>query len=91
MSEELELYKLVMSNRTHEFGWVSENDFIVWILFSMFEDFIYELKRIFGNEIFEDGGFQANIQEEFVCINLHEVINDYVDLEYVFPKDEYRH
>lgn len=49
------------------------------------------LKIIFGLDIFDDGGFDVNMQMSYVCIDLCAAIGDYVDIEAVFPKDEFKH
>lgn len=49
------------------------------------------LAEIFGNGIFDDGGFNANIQEDGICFDLEEAVGSYLDLEEVFPKDKFRH
>ena len=53
-----------------------------------------DLKRIFGNYIFDDGGFDANMQQDGVCIDLCEALGNYLgidDIEEVFPKEKYQH
>lgn len=41
--------------------------------------------------IFEDGGFDANMQGDYVCIDLCVTIGSFVDIEEMFPKDKYGH
>lgn len=95
----LELYKLIMTpdeedldfSYVSEFGWVNNEEFLVWVSFDWIKDFIERLTEIFGYGIFDDGNFNANIQSDTVCIVLNEVLDGYVDIEEVFPKDKYQH
>jgi hypothetical protein len=49
------------------------------------------MKSVFGHGIFDDGGFGANMQYNGVCIDLCKMLEGYVDIEDVFPKDKYQH
>ena len=95
---ELELYKLITKeddSRIYKYlsnmGWVNKKEFCVWVFYSQLQEFITRLKEIFSATIlnFYDGGFEGKLQENCICINLSKVIGDCVDLEYVFPKEEY--
>lgn len=98
---ELELYKLVMNpeedddlyvSYVDEFGWVSDKEFCVWVSWLWIKEFMERLQQIFGNGIFCEGGFIANVQEDCLCIDLCESVDGYgVDFEKVFPKEKYRH
>lgn len=94
---ELELYKLIMEGSScgfpyvSEFGWINTDKFCVWVNYLWLNDFMNELKKVFGNGMFDDGGFNVNMQEYGVCIDLCEAIGGYLDIEDVFPKDEYQH
>lgn len=97
---ELELYKLIMlpdeedSDVTYvsEFGWVNDTEFLVWIDWLFFKEFMDRITEIFGYGIFDDENFNANIQPDSVCIDLKDVLAGYgVEIEEVFPKDKYRH
>ena len=98
MNEELELYKLIIRpdeedddfTYVDEFGWVKEH-FYVWINYWNIKDFIEKLFDIFGYGICDDGGFDANMQSDCICIDLEDVLGGYIDLEDVFPKDKYQH
>lgn len=98
MSEELQLFKLITNpdeqdedfSYIDEFGWVND-EFYIWINYWHLGKFINKLREIFGYGIFDDGGFDGNIQEYGVCINLVDALDGYVDLEEVFPKDKYQH
>lgn len=96
---ELELYKLIVTpdeknlnfSYVSEFGWESDNEFLVWVDFGNFKEFTEKLTSIFGYGIFDDGNFNANIQSDSVCIVLNDVLDGYVDVEEAFPKEKYRH
>lgn len=98
MNEELQLFKLITNpdkededlSYVEEFGWIHD-EFYIWVYNIWFKEFIDELREIFGSSIFDDGGFNGNIQEDFVCINLADALDGYVDLEEVFPKNQYPH
>lgn len=97
---ELELYKLIMNpdedehdiSYVDEFGWVSDTEFYVWINLIWFDEFVKRLKDIFGYSLFDEGGIEARIWCDYVCIDLEYFVGEYgVDLEEVFPKSKYRH
>lgn len=96
---ELELYKLIIRPDeidpdicyVQELGWINDNEFCVWIDYLVLDEFICNLKNIFGYGIFDDGGFNGNMQSDCICIDLCEAIGSFVDIEEVFPKDKYRH
>lgn len=96
--EELELYKLIITPDPHnqnfsfvnEIGWVQDK-FLVWVYYLWLPEFINGLVQIFGYGIFDDGGFDGNLQDECICIDLCEALGNFVDLEDIFPKDEYQH
>lgn len=93
----LELYKLIMESNScgfpyvDEFGWINTGEFCVWVNYLWLNDFMSDLKKIFGNGIFDDGGFDANMQEDGICIDLCEALGGYLDIEEVFPKEKYQH
>lgn len=91
---ELELYKLIIEGNdgepfADELRWVSDTEFCIWVSFIDFYDFMSEAESIFGCGIFDDGGFTANIQTGYVCIDLCEMFQAYLDVENVFPKEKY--
>lgn len=93
---ELELYNLIVASEgelpyVSEYGWVSDQEFFVWVSFNWFGEFIGRLTEIFGYGIFDDGNFNANIQSDTICVDLNDVLSGYVDVESVFPKDKYQH
>lgn len=98
MNYELELYKLCYTDDNEygicivdELGWISDNEFCVWVSYLYLKEFMNKLKELFGYGIFDDGGFDANIQADCVCIDLCEAIGNFIDIEEVFPKDKYEH
>lgn len=97
---ELELYKLLINPEeddidiqyVEEFGWVSNTEFYVWINLNWFNEFVKRLNDIFGYSLFDEGGIEARICSDCVCIDLEEVISGYgVDLEEIFPRSKYTH
>lgn len=97
---ELELYKLIITpdeeysdvSYVDEFGWVSDTEFFVWINLIWFKEFVKRLNDIFGYSLFDEGGIEARIGSNYVCINLEDFVNEYgINLETVFPKDKYKH
>lgn len=98
MSDALELYKLCCTDDNEysdcfvdELGWISDTEFCVWVSYLYLKEFMEKLTKIFGNGIFDDGGFDANMQESCVCIDLCEAVGSCIDIEIVFPKYEYQH
>lgn len=98
MNEELELYKLCRTDENeysnmlvNELGWISDTEFCVWVPYLYLGEFIEGLTKIFGNGIFDDGGFDAKMQCNCVCIDLCEAVGWCIDLEAVFPKEKYEH
>lgn len=93
----LELYKLIMEGNScgfpyvEEFGWISAGEFCVWVSYLWFNDFMNDLKGIFGNGMFDDGGFDANMQKDCVCINMCQAVGNYLEIEEAFPKEKYQH
>jgi hypothetical protein len=99
MDKELELYKLIappieLSNDVRwvdEFGWI-EDEFVVWVSKWWWNDFIAKLTQILGYSIFGDGGFKARIQADGICFVLSDITDKYgINLENVFPKEEYKY
>lgn len=98
-NQELELYKLIITpdetdtdvSYVQEVGWVNEKEFCVWVSYIWLREFIERLKEIFGDGLFDDGGFDANMQDDCVCIDLCEAVGYAVDIEEIFPKEKYRH
>lgn len=99
MSDELKLYKLVCTednefetNLADEFGWISDTEFCVWVSYDNLSDFMKGLSSIFGYGIFDDGGFDANMQSTGVCIDLCNALGGFIDdIESIFPKEKYPH
>ena len=46
---------------------------------------------MFGLGLFDDGGIEANMQTDCICIDLCILLGNYLDIETVFPKDQYQH
>lgn len=95
---ELELYKLITDkdelgiSYIDEFGWVDDLEFCVWVSNRFFKDFMDGLTNIFGCSLYDDGGIEATIQSDCVCIDLYSALEIFdLDLERVFPKSKYWH
>jgi hypothetical protein len=90
---ELELYKTITDdeNCIDELGWINDTQFCVWVNYFRLDDFMDRAKSIFGYGMFDDGGFDSNMQYNGVCIDLCEMLERYIDIEEVFPKDKYQH
>lgn len=43
------------------------------------KEFMDALRKMFGYEMFDNGGFNANMQPDGVCINLYEALGSYMD------------
>ena len=98
MSDSLRLYKLCCTVENEysdcfveELGWINDEEFCVWVPYMYLKEFMEELTKIFGYGIFDDGGFDANMQTDCVCIDLCDAIGSCIDVEEVFPKDKYQH
>ena len=100
MNKELELYKLIMTpdsddldiSYVDEFGWEHDGSFGVWVSKIWWDEFINGLSMIFGASLFDEGGFDAKIQEDCIYIDLAEILSGYsVNLENIFQKDKYKH
>lgn len=95
---EIELYKLLATEDNEyetvlvdELGWVSDDEFLVWVSYPRIKYFIRSLKELF-NSLFDDGGFEGNFQDDSVCLNLSEILDGYdIDLKKLFPIDRYKH
>lgn len=97
MTDNEKLFKLITNpeddediSYVSEFGWINDKKFIVWVNYVWVQDFMNALAEIFGKEIFDDGGFDANMQSDGIAFDLCEAVGD-LDVEAVFPKDVYRY
>lgn len=90
-NKELELYKLVTEG-VSECGWHSDTEFLVFPYLFELNDFIKGMAHIFGNFMFDDGGVEAHIMSDYVCIDLTDMLSGAdVVLERVFPKEKFKH
>ena len=91
-SYELELYKLINDEElVSEFGWCSDGSCYTWVDYRNLEEFMGKAIETFGYGIFDDGGFNANMQSDGVCFDLCEMVGSYMTVEDVFPKEKYKH
>lgn len=75
-----------------ECGWISENEFCVWVDYINFDCFMLELKDSYGLGIFDDGGFVGHMKCDGVCIDLCKALEGYdFPFEEAFPRSEYEH
>ena len=89
---ELEIYKLIMNPDEDDSAISYVDEFIVWINIVWFHEFIKQLREIFDETIFDEGGFEATIGPGYVCIDLVDVLSGYdIDFEEVFPKSKFTH
>lgn len=97
--DELKLFKLITMpdpedsdvSYVSEYGWIDDKSFCVWVDYMWVDDFMRELKNIFGYGVFDDGAFNANMQSDGICIDLCEALGGYLNIEDVFPKEYYKH
>ncbi len=89
---ELELYKLISeSDYVDEMGWISEKEFCIWVSFVWIDDLIEEMRKIFGNSLLDEGGIDVRMLDGYFCIDLCDLLGNYLQIEDVFPKDKYQH
>lgn len=89
---ELELHRLIEdSELISEFGWCTDESCCVWINYRNVDDFMGRAIEIFGYGMFDDGGFNSNMQGDGVCIDLCKMLGEYLTIEKVFPKEKYQH
>ena len=97
MSDELRLYKLIVEQDedewscVSEFGWVNDDEFIVFVYHFNVDTFVKELLEIFGRGLFDDEGFKATVKDTYMCFDLCEILESYLDIEEIFSKDKYRY
>jgi hypothetical protein len=88
MSKDLRLYKLIQKYAI-DFGWMDEgNSFCIWVPLSDVNDFVQELRKIVGDEYFQDDGMCVKIQLENVIFEELNMIFDELDFEGMFDKTE---
>ncbi len=88
MSEDLKLYKLIQKYAI-DLGWMDEGtSFCIWIPLSDVDEFVQELRKIVGDEYFQDDGMCVKIQLENVIFEELNMIFDELDFEGMFDKTE---
>ena len=88
MSEDLKLYKLIQKYAI-DLGWMDEGtSFCIWVPLSDVNDFVQELRKIVGDEYFQDDGMCVKIQLENVIFEELNMIFDELDFEGMFDKTE---
>ena len=88
MSEDLKLYKLIQKYAI-DLGWMDEGtSFCIWIPLSDVDDFVQNLRKIVGDEYFQDDVMCVKIQLENVIFEELNMIFDELDFEGMFDKTE---
>ena len=83
-----ELTKLIIESDYVEcYKWVDDM-FLIWVRHIWWDNFIDELGQMFGNSLFDEGGFDAKIQEDYICLDLVDILGGYINIKEVFPYDE---
>ena len=86
MSEDLKLYKLIQKYAI-DLGWMDEGtSFCIWIPLSDVDDFVQSLKKIVGDEYFQDDGMPVNIQLDNVIFKELNTVFEEFDFEGMFEK-----
>jgi hypothetical protein len=87
VNKEIKLYKLVV-NIASGCGWVLGNKFFAWVSHSDFPEFVKCLRDIAG--ISQDRGFEIYVRNDDTVFDLTSILEDFdIDLESVFPREEY--
>lgn len=88
MSEDLKLYKLIQKYAI-DLGWMDEGtSFCIWIPLSDVDEFVQNLRKIVGDEYFQDDGMCVKIQLENVIFEELNMIFEELDFEGMFDKTE---
>lgn len=90
-NQELELFKLI-TEEVSEYGWVSDSEFYIWLYHFELSDFVKKIIEIFSKQMFDESGIEANISEKYTVIDLAAMLSgENIELEKIFPKDQYEH
>lgn len=96
MNEELELFRLLCTDRNKygyplatEISWRGK-ECICWVSYIWISEFAKELIRIFGEGCFDDGGIEVCLLSDGIGFDLCKVFEGYVDIESMFPKEEFQ-
>ncbi len=90
-NQELELYKLV-TNQQAECRWISDTEFVIWLSYYEMADFMEKFSKIFGCCVFDDGGIEAHLMGDYMCLDLASALSGWdIDFEAVFPREEFKH
>jgi hypothetical protein len=94
MTDEQKLFNLITKpheeynfNIVEEYKW-SVDSFYIWIPYLFVDNFVDEIINIFGEDVFDDGGCDANMQRGYLCIDLEDLLGGYVDIKEVFAEDK---
>ena len=81
---ELDLYKFLNDddNGVQEYRWEGD-EFLVWIPFNSLDDFT----KIIGCDYLSEGGYDCNLQNDCICIDIADVCEYYdINLEHILKK-----
>lgn len=79
---------LIIDEYATEFGWINEDCFCIWVSWYWIDNCLDDLRDLYSNSLFDDGGISAKIQDDCICIELSDT---FIDIESMFPKDKYKH
>ena len=85
---ELRLYKLITESECVAGSeWIGD-EFSVRVQYIWLDEFIEKLTKIFDTGMFAEGGANATLFADYLCLDLCELVDAYVDLEEIFPRSE---
>lgn len=79
--------KLIALIKMRDHRWTSNGDFLVWVDMDKLSWFCHQLTRLFGRDVFAEGGINATLFSNCVCIPLNEFADNRT-LENAFPKKQ---
>ena len=89
LNMELELYKFLQSDKVSGYDireWADGKCYLVWLNFWAIDEFVGLAKRL-GTD-FSEGGYDVNLQDNCICVDLNELYLDDIDLDKVFEVEE---
>lgn len=86
MSKDLRLYKLIQKYAI-DLGWMDEEtSFCIWIPLNDVNVFVQELRKIVGDEYFQDDGIHVRIQLDTIVFDELNTVFEEFDFEGMFEK-----
>ena len=80
--------KEIIDEYAEELGWVNAEVFCIWVRWCWIDDFLTDLRILYGCEVFDIEGIKALVQDDYICIELSDT---YIDIEELYPKEKYQH